>query len=373
MIFHITSSAAWKAAGASGAYHIDSLDDEGFIHCSTMSQVLGPANELFRGQEGLVLLCIDPAKVEAEIVYERCFESVRAYPHIYGTLNTDAVLRVVDFPPSEDGTFSLPPDLPSPHASGIRQNAYPILEYDPAPEAIIEPGRVLSPIGVAEHCVLTFFQDVIGELKEAGRLRQVHSLGSEIGRNPVYEMEVDGRSLTLTHAGVGAPLSAFFLEELIALGCRKFIACGSCGVLDGTIDLGNVVVPETAVRDEGTSYHYLPPSREASASPEAVIAITETLARHHVNYVLGKTWTTDAIYRETAAKMRQRKSEGCLTVEMEAAAFFAVAQFRGVTFGQLLYGGDDLTGDEWDERNYLNITSARQKLFWLAVEACLKL
>ena len=70
-------------------------------------------------------------------------------------------------------------------------------------------------------------------------------------------------------------------------------------------------------------------------------------------YVQGKTWTTDGFYRETPAKVPLRRAEGCLTVEMEAAAFFAVAQFRGVQFGQMLYGGDDVSGAEWDHRDWI--------------------
>ena len=91
----------------------------------------------------------------------------------------------------------------------------------------------------------------------------------------------------------------------------------------------------------------------------------------HVPYVLGKTWTTDAIFRETPAKVQLRRSEGCLTVEMEAAAFFAVAQFRGVIFAQMLYGGDDVSGAEWDARGWNKRISVRERLFWLAAEACL--
>ncbi len=89
--------------------------------------------------------------------------------------------------------------------------------------------------------------------------------------------------------------------------------------------------------------------------------------------MLGKTWTTDAPYRETPDKMALRRSEGCLTVEMETAAFCAVAQFRDVTFGQILYGGDDLTGDQWDPRDWHVLASTREKLFWLAAESCLQL
>jgi uridine phosphorylase len=252
-------------------------------------------------------------------------------------------------------------------------NNIPILEFDPDKNAIIEPQKYLQKIDIADHCVLCFFQDVVNELKEAGKLRLMYTLKSEMGPRPVYEMDVDGQRLALCHPGVGAPLAAGFLEELIALGCTKFVACGGCGVLDSEIAVGHVIVPNTAVRDEGTSYHYLPPSREVSASETAVAAIQATLTQHHIPYRVGKTWTTDGLYRETQTKMARRKAEGCLVVEMEAAAFFAVAQFRDVTFGQLLYGGDDLTGDEWDHRDWHEQFSTRDRLFWLAAEAVLTL
>jgi uridine phosphorylase len=250
---------------------------------------------------------------------------------------------------------------------------YPILEFDPVREAIIEPGRLFKPIDIPERCVLCFFQEVITELCGDGKGKIVHPLGSEIGSNPVYEMDFKGQRLTVFHPGVGAPLAAAFLDELIALGCNKFIACGGCGVLNREIAVGHVIVPSSAVRDEGTSYHYLPPSREVAASEIGIAAIEAALNEHHVPYVVGKTWTTDAIYRETKAKIERRKSEGCIAVEMEASAFFAVAQFRGVTFAQILYGGDDISGDEWDNRGWQQRLSSRAKLFQLAADACLRL
>jgi uridine phosphorylase len=210
-------------------------------------------------------------------------------------------------------------------------------------------------------------------LAENGRLRQVYKLGTESGPNPVYEMEVEGKRIVVIHPGVGAPNAVEFMEEAIALGCRKFIAAGGCGVLDGGIGAGQLIIPVTAVRDEGASYHYLPAGERVFASETAVTAIKTTLDQHNLPYTTGKTWTTDAPYRETRTLVAQRQAEGCITVEMETAAFFAVAQFRGVTFGQILYGGDDLTGDDWDHRDWHKLSSTREKLFWLAVEACLRL
>ncbi|MBK7894660.1 MAG: nucleoside phosphorylase [Candidatus Promineifilaceae bacterium] len=251
----------------------------------------------------------------------------------------------------------------------MNRNNFPILEFDPDPTAFIDPQKLLKPLDIARRCVLCFFQDVLTQLEADGRLQIISHLGSEIGKNPVYEMAVAGERIAVVHPGVGAPLAGGFLEELIALGCRDFIACGGCGVLDGEIGLGQVLVPATAVRDEGTSYHYLPPSREVAAHPDAVQAVELALQKHHVPYIVGKTWTTDAIYRETPARIARRRAEGCHVVEMESAAFFAVAQFRGVRFGQLLYGGDDLTGDAWDGRNWQKESATRARLFQLAVEA----
>jgi uridine phosphorylase len=234
---------------------------------------------------------------------------------------------------------------------------YPILEFDPASDALIEPSRVLQKqTDFPEHCVLCFFQEVITQFCGEGKGDCVYNLGSEIGTNPVYEINYQGKRMIVAHPGVGAPLAGGFLEELIALGCTKFIACGGAGVLNREIAVGHVVVPSRAVRDEGTSYHYLPPSREIDANAQGVTAIEAALQKHHVPYVI-----------------ERRRAEGCITVEMEAAAFFAIAQFRGVTFGQILYGGDDISGDEWDHRGWQTQLSSRAKLFELAAEACLSL
>ena len=252
-------------------------------------------------------------------------------------------------------------------------NAVPLLEFDPSPNAVLEPTKVIRSIDIAPHAVICFFQEVITTLVEHHQARILKQLRSEIGRHPVYEVDVDGRRLAVFHPGVGAPLAVAMLEEVIALGCSRFIACGGAGVLDSALAVGHVIVPKAAVRDEGTSYHYLPASREVSASPAAVAAIEQVLQSHQVQYLVANTWTTDAIYRETPQKVQSRRAEGCLTVEMEAAAFFAVAQYRQVTLGQLLYCGDDVAASEWNSRKWSSHASVREKLFWLAAEACLQL
>lgn len=253
------------------------------------------------------------------------------------------------------------------------EHSYPILEFDPTRTALIEPKHLHHGLDMPERVVVCFFQNVIAKLLQEHDAALLHNLASEIGLHPIYEVRVQETRLAVFHPGVGAPLAAGLLEEAIALGGRKFIACGGCGVLDSGIALGHVLVPETAVRDEGTSYHYLPAGHEVSASPRAVAALEQVLQAHGTEYLRTKTWTTDALYRETPAKVKRRREEGCLTVEMEAAAFFAVAKFRGVEFGQILYGGDDVGGEVWNGRGWQQEMPAREKLFWLAAEACLAL
>jgi uridine phosphorylase len=244
---------------------------------------------------------------------------------------------------------------------------YPILEFDPARKAVLEPSGLVEKMDIPERCVICFFQDVISELVADGRAHQVDKSQSEMAIHPVYVL--NDRPVAFFHPGVGAPLAVGLLEETIARGCNRFIVCGGCGVLDKEIAVGHLIVPTSAVRDEGTSYHYQEPGREAEPHPVAVAAIRQVLETHKVPYLTGKTWTTDAFYRETPGKVMARRAGGCLCVEMEAASFFAAAHFREVILGQILYGGDAVIPEAWDGRGWHKRGDIRKALFWLAVEA----
>lgn len=249
----------------------------------------------------------------------------------------------------------------------------PILEFDPSPEAIVNPLRVKFTVDLPQRAVLCFFQDVLTDLAARGVLQPVGQLMSEVGANVVYTMEKEGRQLTVMHPGVGAPLAAGFMDELIAQGVDTFIAVGGAGVLANTTRAGHPFIITSAVRDEGTSYHYLPPAREAHPSPQAVAALQAALEAEEMPYELVKAWTTDALYRETPDKCALRMREGCQVVEMEAAAFFAVAQFRGAVCGQIVYGGDLVVPEGWDHRGWQGRTDDRHRMFWLAADACARL
>lgn len=251
--------------------------------------------------------------------------------------------------------------------------AYPILEFDPDPQAILSPQVEALKGKLPRKAVMCFFQDVLREKFSEGKITKVGQLRSEIGENPVYTMPVGGQSLTVLHAGDGASLAASFLDDLIAAGVQQVIACGGCGALVENIPAGHVLIPTSAVRDEGTSYHYLPPSRECCPSPGAVTVMETTLKGAKVPFLPVKTWTTDAFYRETAGKRERRIMEGCRVVEMEAAALFAVAEFRKVELGMLLYCGDLVVPQGWQERAWNQCSESRTLLFDLAAQACINL
>lgn len=250
---------------------------------------------------------------------------------------------------------------------------FPILEFDPNKQAFIEPCKLIKPIDIEARCIICFFKEVVDRLANDGKLRGIAELRCECGIIPIYEMELQGEKIAIFNPLIGAPSAAALLEEVIALGCSKFIACGGAGVLKKDLVVGHLIIPVSAIRDEGTSYHYLPPAREVYTNAHAVKTIKNVLNRHGVKYLTAKTWTTDAFYRETPEKVELRKSEGCVTVEMECSALSAVSQFRGVIFGQILYGGDDLSGNEWDGRKWIDRKDIRESIFRLAVKCCMEL
>lgn len=250
---------------------------------------------------------------------------------------------------------------------------FPIIEFDPSREAIIEPSQNIDPIDAPECCVICFFQDVLEQVISENNAKVIVDINWEDGHHRLYEIEHNVKRLAFFHPGVGSPIAAGILEEMIAYGCKKFIACGGAGVLDKDLAVGHLMVVNKAVRDEGTSYHYLPPSREVNANTIVVSLINSVLTERGLPFITGKTWTTDAPYRETRSRMLKRREEGCLMVEMESSALIAVSEFRGVPFGQILYGGDDLSGDEWDHRGWTSRQDIRRQLFWLCADIAQRL
>ena len=156
---------------------------------------------------------------------------------------------------------------------------YPILEHDYLSEAKIEPSRIIRPRDVPEHCVISFFREVNEKAVVEKQAKVVVPNRWEDGEHPIYEIEHRGHRLAFFHPGVGAPLAAGLLEEAIAFGCRKFVVCGGCGVLDKELTVGRLILVESAVRDEGLSYHYIQPGREIDVQPQVLAALRAALGR----------------------------------------------------------------------------------------------
>jgi uridine phosphorylase len=226
---------------------------------------------------------------------------------------------------------------------------------------------------LAPVAVLCFFNELLEQLASDGVLTPVYSLRSEIGHNPVYEYVSEHGTVCVVHPGVGAPLAAGITEEVASIGVTTFVACGGAGALMDSLSLGQVMVVGSALRDEGTSFHYAAPSRIIDADPLGVRVLAATLQDMKVAHFVGRTWTTDAFMRETRGRVQRRIAEGCAVVDMESSAFIAVAKYRHLRFAQLLYAGDSLAGESWDHRRWDSAREVREQLFYAAARAALAL
>jgi uridine phosphorylase len=245
----------------------------------------------------------------------------------------------------------------------------PLLENDLAAPGVVTPGAMRSKGTVPPDVVLCFFPEAIDDVAARPDARRRASMRTEMGRHQVWELDQAGATVGIAHPGVGAPLAAAMLEELIALGGRRFTVCGAAGALVEELVLGHAVVVDSAVRDEGTSFHYRAPSRVIDAQAVGVDALVAACHRLGAAHTVGRTWTTDAVYRETRERVARRRDEGCVTVEMEAAALLAVADYRDVLLGQVLLAGDSLAGEAWDHRGWTRARDARTALFEVALSA----
>ncbi|MCK5128834.1 MAG: nucleoside phosphorylase, partial [Clostridiales bacterium] len=156
----------------------------------------------------------------------------------------------------------------------IKKEKYPILEFDGNEKGMIEPSETVAPIDISEYCVITYFRDAIEKYIAQGAVTKIATYNCETIEIPIYETIINTKRICLVQGYVGAPGAVGVLEKLIALGVRKFIVCGGAGVLQKDLTLGHLIIPTSAIRDEGTSYHYAKPSREIGAD-SGVLSIIE--------------------------------------------------------------------------------------------------
>lgn len=218
--------------------------------------------------------------------------------------------------------------------------------------AFLNPCDVTKKLsGFPEVCITTFSERIIEDFVHNNSAKVIANLYSANGTLPVYEIEYANKKMGLFLSRVGAPACVCGLEEIIALGAKKVVLFGCCGILNQSIADGKIIVPSSAVRDEGTSYHYFSESEEINAEDSSTDTVVQCLKQHKIPYVVGKVWTTDAIYRETPEAIEERKKQGCIAVEMECSASLAVAKFRNIAIIQFFYGADNLDSDTWEVRD----------------------
>ena len=147
--------------------------------------------------------------------------------------------------------------------------------------------------------------------------------------------------------GIGAPAATNLAEELIAWGAKRLVILSLAGGIQPDLAPGSLVVCDRAIRDEGTSYHYLAPAREVAASADLAARISKALDARGLDHATGATWSTDAPYRETREEATSYQRAGVMAVDMESAGVFAAAQVRGVRAASVLVVGDSLAGPRW--------------------------
>lgn len=234
----------------------------------------------------------------------------------------------------------------------ISKNEIPILEFDPDQKAVIMPG-VSTPFHFPPKAVMPFVEDaVIRDFVREHECEEVSRFVTVTKEFPVYKTKIRDTEIVMVQAPLGGAAAVQTMEQLIGGGVRQIIAAGCCGALVEDTE-GSFYIPTAALRQEGTSYHYLPPAREVVLDPEPVQALRRVLKAADASYETCKTWTTDGFFRETKELVQARRAEGYSVVEMECAALAACARMRGIQFGQLLFTADSLANvDAYDTRNW---------------------
>lgn len=235
-----------------------------------------------------------------------------------------------------------------------------LCEFDTNKEAMINAWDILSPLENCPKTVVTCFaNNLIEEAKDKYHGEIIGYVGNANAKFPLYLLN-NGIGLIMTP--VGAPSAVGLYEELYVLGVENIVVFGTCGVLVNEIKDCSIIIPEYAIRDEGTSYHYEVASDEIEVNKNSMDMMKTFFTTYDIDYTIGKVWTTDAFYRETKDKVLKRKQEGAICVDMECSAFSALAKFRNKRILQFFYSADNLDHHTWDKRSLANEENLESKI-----------
>jgi uridine phosphorylase len=246
------------------------------------------------------------------------------------------------------------------------KHGFPILERDTEQLAVIMPNRK-NLYKLPEKCVFAFLGETTGQFAVKDNSEQIGEFESITKIYPIYKTVYKGEEICYCQAPCGASAATQILDFLISYGVKYVISCGSCGALMDFAE-NEIIIPTSALRDEGTSYHYIEPSREITLNLQAIGAIKKAAEGFSIDFRECKTWTTDGFFRETKDMVQYRKEEGCEVVEMECSALAACASFRNAVFGQILFTADSLAHlDVHDDRDWG--VSSYETAFRLSLES----
>lgn len=206
---------------------------------------------------------------------------------------------------------------------------------DLLPEADIDAEETPGAVMLCYQDAL--FEDVVETYTDGEPLR-------EVGDGGLYR--INERVGVLGDFGIGGPVTAGVVEEQAARGTDAFCILGGAGCLDPGIPPERALLATSAIRDEGASYHYLSPDAEVSSTPALRERLYSTVTDAGVGVESGPTWTIDAFFRETVPEVRQYREDGVLSVEMEAATLFALAQYHDFDAAAVFAIGDYVTADD---------------------------
>jgi uridine phosphorylase len=214
-------------------------------------------------------------------------------------------------------------------------NPIPLLSHpldqpsDFTPEALIEAVRTkrkLASVAVPEVCILEFDGDLTDHLAQSNAVVRWPTWACF--HTPMFALDVDGKPCGIVPRAIGGSYAVLIAEQLLASGARVIVGLTSAGRVSRKLQIPSLVVATAAIRDEGTSFHYLPASESVAAPLRLVAPLANQLRRLGLPLYEGTVWTTDAPYRETRQQLDQYGEEGVLAVEMQAASLFALAQVR---------------------------------------------
>lgn len=249
-------------------------------------------------------------------------------------------------------------------------------EFDKNRNAVINPSMCVDKIAdFPEVTISCFSETLFNKVLAFFDTKEIATVHSACGLNPIYKIEYKGKRFAMFKSMVGEPLCVSQYEDIIAMGSKRLILLGNCGVLDKKIEDCGIIIPMKAIRDEGTSYHYAESCETIDVNHKYRNEFKEVLKEFGYPYIEGITWTTDASYRETRDKVNRRKEQGAICVEMECAGMQALCDFRGTEFFQFFYAGDNLDHSSWEPRSLSGEVRLddKSKIMLLAFELGLKI